>query len=478
MRTTDPTRAAPPVPHSRTPGIVFPALPDPQAAQRLAFQFQLEQSQWWGQSDLEARQFEQLAVLLEHARRTVPYYRDLFAARGINLPTTITREFLTRLPVSRRRDLQQAGQRFFSTQPPREHGEVKLKTTSGSTGQPLRFAATGLVGFFWQAIALRDHLWHGRDFSAKQCAIRFGKPGVAEDEHGVHQADWGPSVAPLYASGPSALLNVTCKLPHQLAWLHREKPEYLISFPSNYLALIGESRHSGVPLPQVREIRTVGETLTPEHRRRISEAWGAKVTDLYSCEEAGFLALQCPEHPHYHVQSESVILEILDERDQPCPPGQPGRVVITSLTNFATPMIRMDLGDIAEFGEPCPCGRGLPVLRAIHGRVRNRVRLPDGSTLYPRVGEEVLTDIAPDFILRQFKGIQHSYTDFEMLIAANRMLTPQEQAELTGKLRTYLGHPFDIRFTYVDEIPFGPTGKRENFECRMPTPDDPAKPSA
>jgi hypothetical protein len=107
------------------------------------------------------------------------------------------------------------------------------------------------------------------------------------------------------------------------------------------------------------------------------------------------------------------------------------------------------------------------VLRAIHGRVRNRLRLPDGSTLYLRLGEEDIIRAAPDAGLRQFKGIQHSYRDFELLIAADRPFTAEEQAALAAKMRVNLGHPFEIRFTFVDEIPAGPTGKRENFECRM-----------
>src|SRR3546814_9801972 len=74
--------------------------------------------------------------------------------------------------------------------------------------------------------------------------------------------------------------------------------------------------------------------------RLCRDVWGLKIADLYSTQEAGYLALQCPEHEHYHVQSEAVLLEVLDEEDRPCRPGEVGRVVVTPLTNFAMPMIR------------------------------------------------------------------------------------------------------------------------------------------
>ena len=89
---------------------------------------------------------------------------------------------------------------------------------------------------------------------------------------------------------------------------------------------------------------------------------------MYTCQEAGYLALQCPDYPHFHVQSENVLLEVVDDVGQPCGPGEVGRVLITSLNNFATPLIRYELGDYAEVGAPCPCGRGLPVLKRIMGR--------------------------------------------------------------------------------------------------------------
>jgi phenylacetate-CoA ligase len=103
------------------------------------------------------------------------------------------------------------------------------------------------------------------------------------------------------------------------------------------------------------------------------------MVDMYTCQEAGYLALQCPDHPHYHVQSENVLLEVVDDQGLPCAPGEVGRVLVTSLNNFATPLIRYEIGDYAEVGAACSCGRGLPVLKRIMGRYRNLLTLPDGT---------------------------------------------------------------------------------------------------
>lgn len=429
----------------------------------MALQFQLQQSQWWSEEDHRRQQLAQVSRVLAHAQKTVPYYQKLLAGHDLASGPTFDWESFRRIPVSRRAALQEAGDSLFSTQPPKEHGQVTFKTTSGSTGRPLRFGATPLVGLYWCAFTLREHLWHRRDFARKLCAIRFGKPGVAEDDAGVSTPNWGVAIHKVFPTGPSSMLNVSRTPEQQLDWLGREQPDYLITFPSNLRALMTWAGANGRTLPKLLEIRTVGETLSPEDRERISRTWDTKVTDLYSCEEAGVLAAQCPDHEHYHVNAENIILEILDEQDRPCPVGTPGRVVITTLLNFASPLIRFDLGDVAELGAPCACGRGLPVLRRIHGRTRNRLMLPDGTTRYPRLGEEDIISLTPDAAIRQFKGIQHSYEKFELQVAARRPLTEAEQTTLAERLRVNLGHPFEIVFTFVDEIPAGPTGKRETF---------------
>src|SRR3546814_3878705 len=90
---------------------------------------------------------------------------------------------------------------------------------------------------------------------------------------------------------------------------------------------------------------TVGETVSAKARGLVQRAWGVPLKDSYSCEEAGYLTMQCPDHEVYHVQSENVLLEVVDDDGRPCGPGETGRVLITSLHNFATPLIRYELGD-------------------------------------------------------------------------------------------------------------------------------------
>ena len=442
---------------SSVTGMSFPAVPGGRGTLAAALQFQLERSQWLSAEALRDRQLLQLRNVLAHAAATVPFYKDYPAS-----------PVLEDLPVLKRDAVRQAGEALRSSALPADHGQQHRITTSGATGTPVRIWGTDLTGFLWRAFTLREHLWHGRDFRAKLGAIRWAAKDFAAAPGGRRWPGWGDAVELLYETGPACMLNVATPLAQQIEWLLAERLQYLVSFPSNLAALAEHCLERGIALPGLQEARTVGETLTSRQRGLIREAWGCKVTDMYSCEEAGYLALQCPEAEHYHVQSENVILEIVNGEGKPCAPGEPGRVLITTLHNFATPLVRYELGDVAELGAPCACGRGLPVLARIHGRRRNRLRLPDGRSEFPYLGEHGQIAAATGVTVRQFQFVQKSLEEVEVKLVTDRDFTPEEAARARALVQRNLGHAFRIVLTRCEAIPRGPGGKLEEFVSEVP----------
>jgi phenylacetate-CoA ligase len=459
----------PSIPRTSIRGIRFPAVPGPVAARRLAVQYQLALSQWWTPAQIAELQHAQLRRLLAHARRAVPWYRKRFEERGLELPETLTPDFVRELPVLTRDDIQTAGAELHARKSPAAHGRVSKAQTSGSTGRPVEFLRTGVTRLLWKAFSLRDHEWHGRDPLQKACAIRW-LTGAAARPGGVTRArGWGPVVDEVYDAARSVALHVATPLAQQVDWLLREQPVSLVSFPSNLAAIAAHCRKHGIAFPFLKEVRTVGEMLSEQQRALLRETWNARLVDLYSSEEAGYLALQCPVADCYHVQSENVLLEIVDETGRPCAPGAPGRVLVTTLHNFAMPLVRYELGDIAELGEPCACGRGLPVLRRIHGRRRNRLILPDGRSEFPYLGEHGGIQKATGIAVYQYQCIQHSLEEIEMKLVADRPFTPAEADLVERGMQEVLGHPFRITFTFHEQIPKGPTGKFEEFISKVAT---------
>lgn len=360
-----------------------------------------------------------------------------------------------------RRNIQQAGEFLVSKEPPPDHGHIIQASTSGSTGQPVHVKSTALNKLLWQTFTVREHLWHKRDFDFKLASIRQFDNSLAMPPEGEIIDGWGPATNALFKTGPCAMLSIHATVREQAEWLIRQAPDYLLSYPSNLLALISYFEDHKLEPPPLKQVLTISETVSRALREASLKAWGAPLMDTYSSREMGYIASQCPEHEHLHVHAENVLVEVLGPDNKPCKPGEIGKLVITSLYNYAMPLIRYQIGDYAEVGKPCSCGRGLPVLKRILGRERNMLRLPNGEARWPIIGGPISGHIK--LPPRQYQVVQKSLDLIEVRVAADRPFTGEETESLTAAFRKSFGHNFEICWAYVNEFPKNPSGKFEEF---------------
>ncbi|MGE4013251.1 MAG: phenylacetate--CoA ligase family protein, partial [Alphaproteobacteria bacterium] len=332
--------------------------------------------------------------------------------------------------------------------------------TSGSTGRPIAGAQTEHWRHHWEAVTVRDNLWHRRNLKARLAALVYPPEGVPSTPDGVEGTIWNIGLAGAFVNGRSLLFDVNRPIAEQLAWLIKVQPDYLRTYPSVLRELLRDTQGQRPPVPGLRAVITLGEQLHDGLREQLREQWNVPLQDIYSSVEVGYLALQCPTGAHYHVQSEVALVEILDDNDQPCAPGQIGRVVATPLQNFAMPLIRYAVGDFAEFGPPCACGRGLPVLTRVHGRVRNMLTRPDGSVVWPNISVPMSRSKLP---ILQFQAVQRAPAKLDVRLVTARPLTGAEEDLLRKLLSDGSGVAFEIDFHYLASIPRHARGKYEDF---------------
>jgi len=450
------------VPKSELDGIAWPAFPPLRGLVLLGLLYQFERSQWWSPDQLRVQQFRQLGHLFRHAHTTTRHYRRLFNRIGLDPTKPLDEDTWRSIPLLQRDTLQRHELRLRSTHIPQPHGPTHELISSGSTGRRVAIQRTDLGHQIWCAVTLREHAWHGRDLGAKLAIIRHpANANIGNPPDGTPSRGWGPATHNVFPTGPSTLLSIHTDIATQAAWLLREDPDYLLTHPSVLSAIAKHFRDHGERPRKLRGLRTISETLPNETRALCQEVFGLPIVDAYSSMEAGYIALQCPENPGYHLQSDTVLTEVLRDDGTPCAPGEVGRVVVTPLHNFATILIRYQLGDYAEVGEPCPCGRGLPVIRRIAGRVRNLLTLPDGRKVWPRLKTTAYGQVAP---VHQLQLVQTSLTHIEARFAVDRPVTADEQGRLREAIHNALGHPFEVSFVWFeDEIPRSPGGKYEDF---------------
>jgi phenylacetate-CoA ligase len=444
---------------SNVPGIDWPAISDAPAANLMALQWQLERSERWPADILQAAQLRQLRALLAHCAAQVPFWRKCLPASG-----SLDWEDWQRLPILTRADVQAAGAALHPATPPPHHGKVARIATSGSAGTPLTGLKTELAQFFSLGLLLRETLWHGWDPASRLAVIREDPRHVAPAPDGITLAEWGPPVSHVFATGPVCMLDMQASVETQADWLRRRDPDILLSWPSNLAALARHCRDARIRPPRLRVVRTLAETVSPALRTLCREAWDAVLVDAYSAEEVGYIALQCPTGTHYHVQSEGVLVEVLDDASAPCPPGTIGRVVVTPLHNFAMPLLRYELGDQAEVGTPCACGRSLPTLARIVGRTRDRLVLPNGERRFAYNPSDAFARV-PDILRYQIAQVA---TDLlEVRLVARAKLTAAAEAMLAEALEAALGHRFGLRFVYRDAFTRAVGEKFRDVVCEI-----------
>jgi len=416
-----------------------------------------ELMQWRSASRIRKEQLRRVQRLLQYAQHYSPYYGAQFA--GLDFSNLDWQQF-TDLPTLSRETIRQQGSGLDCQPAPASHGVVSETMTSGSTGSPVKVRVTQRVAAVWFANALRDHLWHNRDPAARMAAIRWHADNLGMAPDGLESQDWGEPHSLFYKTGKGYFLNSASTVPDQLQWLHGCKPDYLITHPSNLQSLLQELVRSGDELPFLKQVRTVGESVSPDLRVLARAVLGLELIDFYSSQEVGYVALQSPGAAHYHILSDSVVMEVVDDAGIPSPPGQVGRVLLTSLHNYATPLIRYDIGDRAILGEPVVGGRGLPVLKQILGRSRNMVSLPDGSRKWPNLGFRAMMKVAD---IQQFQVVQHTYDQLELKLVISEPLPIEKEQQLENILRQYLEFPFRVEITYHAQIPRSTSGKYEDF---------------
>lgn len=433
-------------------GISLVSIPNGEIAPLLQLCEALHQTQFESREIIRQRQMAQARYMLQFAHTQSVYYRDKLADLDADAATA-SMETWRSIPILTRSDLQQPERSIYPTGLPFGHRIASEVQTSGSTGQPVKVRKSEFSRLFFRALAVREQVWHQRDINRTLASIR------ANVKRERHQA-WGSAVARIFRTGSYECLPFV-DIKEQLTWLAEVRPNYLLTYPSNLLALLNATEEQSIRFDGLIEVRSIGETLSDELRRRCEDQWSVKMSDLYSSEEVGNIACQCPDSGLYHLMEENLIVEVLRDDGTPCEPGEIGRLVVTDLHNFATPLIRYDIRDYAEVGEPCSCGRGLGTLRRILGRHRNMLRTPEGEVRWPLTGFHNFDDVTP---VRQYQFVQKERDLVEATLIVDRPLTDDQRTALEGIIRKAL--QWDHRLMISDQcapLPVGVNGKFEDF---------------
>jgi phenylacetate-CoA ligase len=258
-------------------------------------------------------------------------------------------------------------------------------------------------------------------------------------------------------------IDIATPVAEQFSAISTAQPVYVNTLPSNLLRLGLEAQRTG-EYPSVPYTISVAEYLTSETRRLVEESFRGRVVDILSSAEAGIIAIQCPASGNYHIQSEIVLAEILDDEGNPCQPGAIGELVVTPLYNYAIPLIRYRSGDFVVGGPPCACGRTLPTIAGIAGRREHMFVFPDGSRMLPPINHVTVSQqLGHD----EWQLVQTSRKSVVLQFAGDE---PSQQSldEITNHVRHAVGDVFKIELRPGIDIPPTSGGKRHHAVNQIP----------
>ena len=202
---------------------------------------------------------------------------------------------------------------------------------------------------------------------------------------------------------------------------------------------------------------TSSEKLVPEARLTLKQGFGVEPFENYSSREF-MIASECEEHNGLHIAAENLIVETVKD-GKPVQPGEWGEILITDLTRYGMPLIRYAIGDIGVLSDRvCPCGRGLPMLEEVVGRVSDIIKTPDGKYL----AAPAIAHIFKDLPVKKFRVIQE--TDEELLIKVVKSdgFLPSHEEHIQ---KAFSG--IRSRIDYVADIPVPASGKNIIVQSRI-----------
>jgi len=444
------------------------------ADQLLTIQNRLEASQWLAAEQIREQQLRSLHQLVAHAAEQVPFYRDRFAKAGLDPRVPLTERAWNSIPVLKRAELRDRGDLLCARSYPDSFGSLWMSASGGSTGIPVRVRKTSLDKLMWTSIALREEIWHResvnglianlRGASRYAYAAQESSPGTVAMHEGLLLPNWGSPTNLLWETGRMAVLQPDRPVSVQVEFLANLKPDYLYIRPAELRLLLAHMREYHVQLPKLRAVWTLSEQVDDSLRAACLEAFGCRIVSNYTAGETGYIALQCPLGRGYHVMSEVIHVEILGADGLACAPGEIGRVVVTPLHNYAMPLLRYELGDEAEVGAACACGRGLPVLSRIVGRIENYLTLKNGERRPVHFSHRQVAAIRE---IREFQLAQTGPDQIELRLAVWAPLKDKDLTLLNDIMGKSFGTHFAWQIVYLDVIPKTASGKLLQFVNAM-----------
>lgn len=426
----------------------------------LAWLADYQRDQWLVPEQIAALQWQRLKRLLEHCHREVPYYQRRWRELGV-VPADIRNlDDYAKLPLLTKADIRA---NFDELQADSWRGRLLTKATGGSTGEPMRFGYTRESNDRRTAVMWRGYEWAGSRMGRRTLFLWGGAVGEPTRTHQLKDAIYNR----LFARHVLNSFHMTeANMAEYADAIDRYRPEIIVAYvgPLVRLAqwLIANKRRIWRP----QGIIGAAEALHEFQREIIEQAFGAPAFNTYGCREFMLIAAECEKRHGLHINADHLVVEL--QKPQHAPPDtHTGEVVITDLFNYGMPFLRYANGDMATAAtEACSCGRGLPLLSRVEGRVLDAIRTPSGHVLPGEFFPHMLKDVPG---VQRFQLVQRRLDRLDLAIVRGADFDEDSLAYIRREVAKVLGDSVALDCRFVEDIPLTPSGKLRVTVSELPS---------
>ena len=391
-----------------------------------------------------------------HVHRSIarfPFYADRVRAHRGSLPSPGEPLRSDELPVWTRHD-----QRALFAQQERPHDSMFAHQTSGSTSLPVRFHITRESWEWRNAIVDRAYAWAQAEEGRKSLYVWAAdqkRPDLAQRiKHGVHmrlqrrvQFDAFQQFGDAERAACVSLIN-------------RFRPHSIVGYTGQLVDIARYVRdHPGVLTWKAKTLVNAAEGLQPGQRELLQSTLVDQVFLSYGCREFMSVGMECDRHVGYHLNTDNLLVEAVDDEGRPVRPGEEGRIVVTDYHNAATPFIRYEIGDIGVMAPPdtrCACGLPFPLLKSVDGRLQDVVHTSNGP----------ISGLYITYTMRQFDDwiegyqvVQDEKDRITVRLLTKSEFTPEKLRPVEALLKKKLGDDMAIVFERAHELTRRRSGK-------------------
>jgi phenylacetate-CoA ligase len=412
---------------------------------------QLEKTQWWSLSDIQKLQFKRLKKIMIHANENVPYYHKMFKKINFNPNFLSNLDDLNKLPIITKDVIQNNFDEMYARNFSKEN--LISSSTGGSTGIPLKFFIDKRWGATNMATAYRSWGWAGYKPGDKMAYIWSARQDLNNSKFSDKMRNYFLKIKKLDAFNMNEE-----KMMEYVKILSKFRPKIINSYSSamyifsEFLNKIGNSDINP------KAILTTADMLYYYKRKSIQKTFICDVFDYYSGRETSLQAAECSEHNGYHLSIENAIVEFIKGSEH-VSSGETGKIIITDLWNYAMPLIRYEIGDLGvPSDETCSCGRKLPLMESIKGRILDTIITPKGKILSGMSFPSIFADYDIKGI-KEFQIIQKRINKLLIKLVKGKEYNKKDLDLYIDIIKKTVGDEMEIEIQFVDKIDPTKSGK-------------------